>query len=635
MKRSKPRTPSLCVCAAVLYGFLSGCAPSAEEAVQEPKWPFERIDLWKQPPSLGSVSGEPALRAEATYGIAMESGKVLETAGIMQGVQQRAGTRLVRRIDLGTDSSLEFFPLPHDGVWCQCTLVVSVAEASAVGDGARAQVVARVEMPAPSRFGPAAQQVALNAWDETVVDLVFEVESTIDSTSQDALWGSPSVVTRRDPVALAIERTDERKNVLLIVVDTLRADALGTWGRQPSVTPTLDSLASESQVWLDAYSSLNSTNPSFASLFTGLFAKNHGIYDHRTNLGEERVTLAERFQDAGYRTMTVMSARHVGLAHLDQGFEFAHKTKSVFTAQLAVDQAIRWIDFFGAQPFFAVVHLFDAHMPHTPPMPYAEGLVPARRYCLGPVEEWTPVHQRGIPELDTNELGGGAAPLYLSEVAYLDRQIDRLLGELEGRGLLESTIIAFTADHGENLGDHGIKYDHAGLFDSTTHVPLMIRWPGEPRRRGEISGLVQNMSLYPTLLEATGQPVPTDIDAVSLLQVDGEPAPGRRVVFSEHANQEGESIRSTTHRYAMYREPSRFAGSFLYQVDLSSGSPAKSNAATAEETVNRLALDPETAQRLSKALETWMSLRPYAGEVRPADLDAESLEQLKALGYLN
>ena len=124
---------------------------------------------------------------------------------------------------------------------------------------------------------------------------------------------------------------------------------------------------------------------------------------------------------------------------------------------------------------------------------------------------------------------GGHIALYEGEVAYLDRQLDRLLGFVESRGLLDSTIVAFVSDHGENLEDHGVRFRHAGLWDTTVHVPLMIRWPG-PRRPGRrIAGLVQHLDLFPTLLGTAGIAI-TDQDGVDLRRLAARSPAGRSMV---------------------------------------------------------------------------------------------------------
>jgi len=180
-----------------------------------------------------------------------------------------------------------------------------------------------------------------------------------------------------------------------------------------------------------------------------------------------------------------------------------------FAAELGVDQTLDWVAVHCTRPrpFFVWLHLFDPHTPHTPPDPYADGLRPAGPMGLGPVRAWVPFRELGPRGFDEPVLGGNR-DLYDGEVAYVDRQVGRLLDGLASRGLLDTTLVALVADHGENLGEHGLLYRHVGLFDTTTHVPLLVRWPGPPRPGRRFDGLVQTIDLFPTLLAAAGLPVP-------------------------------------------------------------------------------------------------------------------------------
>src|SRR5262249_41502659 len=143
------------------------------------------------------------------------------------------------------------------------------------------------------------------------------------------------------------------------------------------------------------------------------------------------------------------------------------------------DMTIDWLAGHAGRgkPFFAWVHLFDPHTPHTPPEPYALGFRPSEATGLTPPRLWVPFRAPG-PRPFTEPVLGADRALYYGEVAYVDRQVGRLLGWLRSRDLLDDTLAAVVADHGESLGEHGIRFRHVGLHDTTTHVPMMIRWPG-------------------------------------------------------------------------------------------------------------------------------------------------------------
>jgi arylsulfatase A-like enzyme len=443
------------------------------------------------------------------------------------------------------------------------------------------------------------------------------------------LWGSPALYERNPAERPA--RRGGKPNILFLGLDTLRADELGAWGRDPSLTPSLDRLAKESDVWLNAFTAFNVTNPSFVSMMTGLYGKNHGVYDLQTPLPPNHVTLAERLHDgAGYQTLAVISARHLGdhNSGLGQGFDQVVRADEHYAGELAVDTAMDWIGprAAGPKPFFAWVHLFDPHTPHTPPQPYALGFRPSSPMGLAPVRAWIPFRQPG-PRAFTEPVLGGNRDLYDGEVAYLDRQVGRLLDFLASRGLLENTLVVVVADHGESLGEHGILFRHVGLHDTTTHVPLMIRWPGRERDGRRIDGLVQTIDLFPTLLAAAGLPVPAQ-DGEDLRTLTGEDGdkPGRRAVFAEHAAKLGLMVRTREYKYILSQGNARFFpdGPSLYDLK---ADPA--------ETKNLAGRNLPVERQMADLLFRWLADRRHHSQTTTQDLSQEEIERLKALGYLH
>ena len=420
-------------------------------------------------------------------------------------------------------------------------------------------------------------------------------------------------------------RHPRRPNILLITPDTLRADALGAWGHRPSVTPALDALAAESDVWLDAYSTFNVTNPSFASLMTGLYGKDHGVYDLHTPLPESHRTLAEVLRDAGYRTHAIVSAQHLGPHNsgLDQGFDAVAVAQGNSAAELAVDEAMDWLQRQDdATPSFLWLHLFDPHTPHTPQLPYALGYRAAAPRGLAPRGGWVPFRTPG-PRAFRAEGVGGDRDLYAGEVAYLDRQIDRLLGFLDSRGALRDTLVVVVADHGENLEDHGIAYRHSGLWNTTTHVPLMIRWPGAHRQGRRLHGLVQQIDLFPTLIAVAGAPVPRQ-DGEDLRRLTGPGHSGRPAAFSEHSDRQGAAVRTRHFRY--YRSagnPIVDDGVYFYALD---NDP--------QELANRAGKGDPAEARLAALLDRWLATGNTRERPTPRKLTEEEAAQLRALGYL-
>jgi arylsulfatase len=625
-----------------LAASLLGLSCRAPEEAAAPL-PWQRIDLWQLKAEAEVVPGDnkwlrPAaqvigfLGAEEVRDMSRVPPQQLaafprRTAGQIRVLEQLAGARLKWRLRIGQDAYFSFIPLgTRNG--CACTYRFGIRDAGVIKE------LHRVEAQPVGPIAARAVEVDLAPYAGGEIDLLLQIDAPPEVLGSapgrpfpTALVGSPALYHRvdrpQDPPA------PERPNILLIGLDTLRADHVGAWGREPSLTPSMDRLAGESDVWLDAYSAFNVTNPSFASILTGLYGKNHGVYDLKTPLPASHTTLAEHLQKAGYETLAIISAAHLGdhNSGLGQGFQDVTRATEHFAGELAVDMTIDWISEKtargGKRPFFAWVHLFDPHTPHTPPQPFAHGFRAASDAGLSPVRAWVPFRQDGPREFDEPVLGGNR-DLYAGEVAYLDRQVGRLVGYLESQGLLENTLIALVADHGESLGEHGVRYRHVGLHDTTTRVPLMVRWPGREREGRRIEGLVQSIDLFPTLLQAAGLEVPPQ-DGTDLRELTGEGKRGRRAVFAEHSGRLGLMVRTPEHKYLLSQGNTQFFpdGAALYDLKADPG-----------ETRNLAGQGLPAEQQLADLLRRWLADRRNSPQARPREQTDEEKARLKALGYL-
>jgi arylsulfatase A-like enzyme len=333
------------------------------------------------------------------------------------------------------------------------------------------------------------------------------------------------------PLAGCRDRPVAPRLLLLVSVDTLRSDRLGSYGSDLDLTPNLDALAAESQVFEWAYAPTSFTLPSMSSLLTGRHPEEIGVLSNRSALAPGIPTLASALRAHGWRSAAVVSNLVLRKnAGLDAGFdvyddvlpdrEATRKWPERIAARTS-DAAIAVLDGFPSKAderLFLWVHYQDPHGPYTPPEGLRERFLAAERA--------RPDGRRLLPEA-TGGGGWGRIPTYQAvgedrevafyragydaEVHYLDSEIGRLLRELALRGLADATVVVFTADHGESLGERDYWFAHGEhLGDPLVRVPLLLRVPGlPPQRRSDVASLVD---LFPTLLQRLER-LPPDPDA--------------------------------------------------------------------------------------------------------------------------
>ncbi|HHO52748.1 MAG TPA: hypothetical protein ENK18_18200 [Deltaproteobacteria bacterium] len=314
-------------------------------------------------------------------------------------------------------------------------------------------------------------------------------------------------------------------NVLLIVVDTLRADHLGAWGYERDTSPNLDALAA-SGIRLDqATSQAPWTTPSIGSLMTSQYPATLGITRERSALPESATTLAELLQAEGWATAAAVSHSFCGAEwRFDQGFDTFDESNVLGPTGISspgiTELALGWLDIQRREPFFLWLHYFDPHFSYLlhrdhdpdPGSDYDGGVVSGAP--IGDLNQLRPTMDRA----DLDQL----ARLYDSEIAFTDAQIGRVLDRLEALGLADDTVVIFTADHGEEFLDHRLLGHGKTLYQELVHVPAIVRCPHwEP---GVITAPVGNVDLLPTLLECLGLPEPEGLVGTSLGPGGGPPS---------------------------------------------------------------------------------------------------------------
>jgi len=382
--------------------------------------------------------------------------------------------------------------------------------------------------------------------------------------------------------------------VVIVSIDTLRADRLSAYGYAGPNTPAIDALADDAVLFERAYSHVPLTLPSHASIFTGLLPPAHGVRNNKGYaLEASHVTLAERLRDAGYATAGFASSMVLrDGTGIGQGFETwdapgladrpeASKLFAQRRGDVALDGALRWLDSRNdARPPLLFVHLFDPHTPYEAPEPYAS------RH----------------------------ADAYDAEVAWTDALVGRLVAGLKARGLYDSAFLVLLSDHGEGLGDHVEREHGVFLYRESLHVPLLLKLPGGARAGKRVSEPVGLTDVLPTVLALLG------VDAGGLPGRDLlDPTPGAdRVLYAESRfglEQWGWSeLRSAIQGSRHYIEAPRPE---LYDLESDPG--------------ERRNLLPKKAvpEDLAAAVRT-----PGAGERTAVAVSEEEAGRLAALGYL-
>jgi len=448
-----------------------------------------------------------------------------------------------------------------------------------------------------------------------------------------------------------VSKTTQHPNVLLVVLDTVRADALSCYGNSRPTTPELDRLAGEGARFENAYATCFWTLPSHASLLTGLYPSQAGATSETNHLPDGPTTLAEHLKAAGYRTSAVVRNAWISAERgFGQGFDefledWREDTEHEAEEQgQAVDRAAEWIRDRGGgdEPWFLFVNLNVAHLPYTPPESYRS------RFAS---EEWSEADIDRLMEIEGGwgHLAAGVPldesdfsllrDLYEAEVSIASEHAGRLLDALRDSGVVEQTLVIVTADHGENIGDHGL-IDHVySLFDTTVRVPMIVRYPPRFAAGETVGDVVSLIDIVPTVLEITGSQVPDDdlkglvlddpavSDRTVIFAENGRPINGLRLLEKWFPDFEATAI---DHQMRMIRSGDikliwkTGVSAELFDLETDPG-----------ELMDLGPAHPELRNRLLGDLRSWsLGIEPRVTPQAFESRDRESLERLRALGYM-
>ena len=437
-----------------------------------------------------------------------------------------------------------------------------------------------------------------------------------------------------------VERAeDPRPNVLLISIDTLRADHLSTYGYFRETSPRLSELARAGLQVQVAYAPSATTGPTHASLFTARPPMAHGVRKNGQPLPEQEQTLAERLQAIGFETGAVVSSYVLSDRFgYDQGFQAFNDDFSQAQTPMGstvwegetieerfygraddtTDRALAWLQ--GRQhkvdPFFLFVHYYDPHDPYLPPEGFTPPFAPGRKEAL---------------KLNRT--------IYLYDllVAYTDQQIGRLLDGLAQAGLTEDTLVIVTGDHGEGLMTHGHMYHGLQVYEEAVRIPLVLRWPGRIQAGKKVEEPFSLVELAPAVLEMLGDspdgPLRTDNSAARLLGQGREEA-NERPIFLYRRHYEGDSSEEMDtgargEKYGVRFEDWKLIvgpeEGTLELYDLVGDPLEKNNVASSE---------PERVEALLAMIEQWRTEHEPDAMGAPKALSTPDRERLKALGYV-
>jgi arylsulfatase A-like enzyme/Tfp pilus assembly protein PilF len=408
------------------------------------------------------------------------------------------------------------------------------------------------------------------------------------------------------PAAKSAASPAAKPNILLVTIDTLRPDHLGCYGYKQIRTPNLDALAREGVLFRQAYTSVPITLPSHAALLTGTFPTFNGMHDFSGNrLGNNQPTLATVLKASGYSTGAVVASAVLdsrfglnrGFDSYYDNFDFSRVLETNLDAMerpanQVIDHALQWLAAADShKPFFLWVHLYDPHYPYTPPAPFA-------------------AEYRERP--------------YDGEIAFADSQLGRLFDRLRRGGQLEKMLVVVSGDHGEGLGEHGEKTHGFFVYDSTLHVPLLIKLPGSHSVR-QVEAPVNLVDVMPTVLRAAGIAVPAQVQGKNLAallrgqkEIPASPLYAETYLPRLHFDwSELRSLQAGGYHFIDSSKPE------LYEVGSDPG-----------ETRNLFAERPAMGSELQRKLaEVIRQYTPQQAQAQKTGLDEALAERLKSLGY--
>lgn len=496
-----------------------------------------------------------------------------------------------------------------------------------------------------------------SGWQEARIDvrshgLIHAVKFELTPEKLTSRFAGFGVVA--NPVMVAAGRSSSATNVLLISLDTLRADRLSSYGYDRVTTPKLDSRAAKSGVlFRNTVAPSPRTLPSHTTMMTGLDCVSHGV-NHHSPAPVTLQTLAEVVRNRGYRTVATVGGGLMnpsfGLSQgFDEFFHYAGWAGGFEELEVELDEALEKLERIKDQPFFMFFHTYEIHDPFHERAPFSDvcfldstersprnliyGALPRKRkqeehfmlsFDLMKWEKGQPISSARPAPMEDLAL---VNCLYDSGISYADSQVDRLLSRLDELGLLDNTLVVVTSDHGESLGEKGL-FKHAYLYENNLMVPLIIFLPGDQYGGSVVHDQVGSVDIFPTILEVLGIEVPAEVDGRSLLPlIRGEDDQHSSGVWS-YAGYENRGISLRIDNQVKYimnntAVPGISGSEELFQLSHD-----------AEELRNMALEDPDTSRAMRHRLSTYYRTRTTGASLLIENIDCDVVKGMIKTGSL-
>ncbi|UCB61217.1 MAG: sulfatase [Candidatus Bathyarchaeota archaeon] len=488
-----------------------------------------------------------------------------------------------------------------------------------------------------------------------------------------------------------------KSNVVFVIIDALRARNLSCYGYSKPTTPNIDLLARQGMLFEKAFSCTNVTDSSLTSIFSGKYPINHGIISHGIPLSDKKLKkiseiqfLHEILKSQGYLTLAVDWLKRWHKRNYDVYYDLFHgqqdphgisKKRTIKYKMLkAAANAIRLLGMKKAykrgkarlgygreaetvsavamnlikrnlkRKFFIFIHFWDTHAIYNPPQPYVDKFYhheDTEQEDLGKVldqirnqgrREYLKEHLKEAPNTDY------VIAQYDGAIAYADHELGKILNFLEDHGISEKTLFVLTSDHGESLTEHGILFDHHGLYDVSIHVPLIISGPGIPSGK-RVDGLVQHVDLVPTLLDILNIPISNKnmFDGNSLVPlITDEVSSMRPAIFAEEAYYERKrAVRTNDYKYIVALSK-RDAFCRCCQSIHGGQEELYNLRKDPDETQNIVGKDHKAKEAIERRLLDWVKLFDHPALEKSStekrtysrEEEKEVIERLRKLGYM-